>query len=53
MGYLDSRTVTVDAILTKHGRKLLMHSGSILFYEGQLSFGGDIPTFRIIQYPLS
>ena len=23
MGYLDSRTVTVDAILTKHGRKLL------------------------------
>jgi hypothetical protein len=29
MGYLDSSTVTVDAILTKHGRKILAEGGSL------------------------
>ena len=29
MGYLDNDTIVVDAILTKHGRKLLAEGGSI------------------------
>ena len=29
MGYLDNDTIVVDAILTKHGRKILSDGGSI------------------------
>ena len=29
MGYLDSTTVTVDAILTKQGRKLLAQGNAL------------------------
>ena len=29
MGYLDNDTIVVDAILTKHGRKILSEGGSI------------------------
>ena len=29
MGYLDNDTIVVDAILTKHGRKLLADGASI------------------------
>ena len=30
MGYLDATTITVDAVLTKHGRRLLSEGGSSL-----------------------
>ncbi|MBC8428007.1 MAG: hypothetical protein H8D94_00900 [Candidatus Pelagibacter sp.] len=40
MGYLDSSTVTVDAILTKHGRKILAEGGSLGISNFALSDDG-------------
>jgi hypothetical protein len=40
MGYLDSSTITVDAILTKHGRKILAEGGSLGISNFALSDDG-------------
>ena len=48
MGYLNSDSVTVDAILTKHGRKLLANGQSLGITQFALSDdGGDYSLYNV------
>ena len=48
MGYLNNDTITVDAILTKHGRRLLAHGMGLGITKAAFSDEGiDYTTYQI------
>jgi len=51
MGYLNSDTVTVDAILTKHGRKLLANGASLQISQFALADDGIDYSLYNVDHP--